>query len=303
MGQLNFKTWLVESFDSISEFLLNPEHKTKTWEQLLGEFKSSGGEELGNGQYGTTFSHPRWPYVLKMYQDPLYTGFVRFAYKNPHSAFPKFYGPPQRVTPHYKRHESQATTYLVRMEKLEPIDAATFKLIEDNNNMVTPYLRARETGTLGQTVPGRVEPSVRRQHRLARRQANADNQPEPPFPTAPEVNPFQQFMDAIKKKPSLLPLFEGMIALLNSGLRGAPDLKQDNFMKRKDGSLVYTDPFWEGSNPYKDAAAAFDRETDAYGDYDSGEPSLVGGELPKKRRKKRKKLRNPTLKTDNDVPF
>jgi len=99
---MNFKDWLLhESFDSISEFLLNPDHKEKDWDELMDEFKSSGGKLIGVGKKGQVFSHPRWPYVLKMYNDEFYTSFVRFAFKNPHSAFPKFFGPPKKVTPFY----------------------------------------------------------------------------------------------------------------------------------------------------------------------------------------------------------
>jgi hypothetical protein len=98
---ISFKEFVLkEEFDSVSDFLLNPEHRNKTFNQLLDEFEKSGGKFIGSGKYGQVFEHPSWKYVIKVFQnDPEYLSFARFAYRNPHPSFPKFYGPPQRIIP------------------------------------------------------------------------------------------------------------------------------------------------------------------------------------------------------------
>ena len=97
----SFKNFLLnEEFDKVSDFLLNPEHRNKTFNELLSEFQKSGGKYIGSGKYGQVFDHPNWQYVIKVFpDDPQYLSFARFAYKNPHPSFPKFWGPPQRIVP------------------------------------------------------------------------------------------------------------------------------------------------------------------------------------------------------------
>jgi hypothetical protein len=56
-------------------------------------------------------------------------------------------------------------------------------------------------------------------------------------------------------------------------------------MQRSNGDIVITDPLWAGSNPYADHQAMMDLETDRWGDEEPPEPTLMGGELPKKKRK------------------
>jgi hypothetical protein len=86
---------LKEDFNNVLDFLLNPEHRNKTWKELMGEFTASGGKLIGTGKHGEVFSHPRWNYVVKMFNDPFYLRFVRFTYRYPHKSFPKFFGAAQ----------------------------------------------------------------------------------------------------------------------------------------------------------------------------------------------------------------
>lgn len=132
---MKFKLWL-EAFDTVSDFLLNPDHRNMTFDELLQKFKASGGEYIGSGRYGQVFSHPKWNYVVKLYDDEYYTRFVRFANRNPNPAFPKFYGTPQRVLPFYRRHKENTFQYLVRMEKLLPLPTDIGKIIAKNYDTI-----------------------------------------------------------------------------------------------------------------------------------------------------------------------
>lgn len=113
---------LWEKFDTVSEFLLDPGHKDKDWEQVVMDFKNSGGRILGRGYFGKVFDHPSWPYVLKVFpRDDCYLKFVRFARENPMRGFPFFYDKPRRVLPTFLRGLDMANPYVVRMERLIPV--------------------------------------------------------------------------------------------------------------------------------------------------------------------------------------
>lgn len=108
-----------EAFDTVSEFFLNPEHSSKTFTQVMREFKQSGGEVLGQGSFGIVLSHPSWPYILKLFpRDDCYLKFVRFTYSHPFPSYPKFYGLPKRILPQFMRGLTMENPYIVRMEKL-----------------------------------------------------------------------------------------------------------------------------------------------------------------------------------------
>lgn len=307
---MNFKEFIMrESFDSISDFMLNPEHRDKKWDELIDEFEKSGGKRIGAGKYATVWSHPSWPYVLKLYsQDNYFTAFVRFAYKNPHPAFPKFIGPPQLVVPFYKRLRSQEKQYLVRMEELNPISQSEFKLIDDNHHAGVAYVRAVERGDADQMVPDKVYPTMgeKEAYRTSRKAAQEKGEALPQRPEARMVQrkAHQKIIDLIDSNPNFLKLFEGLRILQDSKLQGAPDVHQGNFMKRKNGELVIVDPYWEGANPYQMARDAHASETDAYGDWEPPAESdyIRGGDLRKKKRVKRQKP-NPQSPQYDDVPF
>ena len=234
----------VEGFDKISDFMLNPEHRNKELNQLVDEFKKSGGEVLGYGSKSQTYSHPSWPYVLKVFSNnEFFLKFARFAYAHPHSGFPKFYGPPQRVVPFFTRYNTSAKIYLTRTEKLYHVEKKFAQMVF----YILNYPKEPSTA-VNLTGNAKIQVDLR--------------------------NEF------IKKHPEIEPLFEAKEILNKSGLPGAWDESADNLMKRKDGSLVLNDPFWEGSNPYKDYDAAMRSEMDDFPDYVP--PTLVGGKMPKK---------------------
>lgn len=285
---MNFKTWLLnEAFDTVTDFLLNPEHRNKTWQELMSEFKASGGQVIGQGKFGQVFTHPQWKYVLKMYDDQYYTSFVRFAYRANHSAFPKFFGMPQRIVPFYRRYAEQAKTYIVRMEKLKPIPTDVFKLINELWWEGTQYIEAMKTGTHERELERTVYPE-RKERRLGKE------------PWVVKYKYFERVIAAIQQHPTLLKLFEGLKLLSDAKLQGSFDFHSNNFMQRDNGELVVIDPLWAGSNPYADHQRAIDAEI-GYdgGDYEPKEPELMGGQLPRKVKKKKPKVQY----YNRDIPF
>ena len=270
----SFKKWLdkdvlTEAFDTVSDFMLNPEHRDKTWHQLMGEFEASGGKSVGSGKYASVFDHPSWPYVLKLFsQDDQYIPFVRFAYRNPHPSFPKFFGPPQRIVPFYKRTDDEAKKYLVRIEKLKPLSKEIGewlgKFIRDGAH----YIKGKKEGV-----------------NFVDRRRNTDRRIRQGEPEHVEHNPYQHVENMLDRFPKLYETFEGWNIIMHSGMKGAMDPHATNFMQRSNGDIVITDPLWAGSNPYADHQAMMDLETDRWGNEEPPEPTLMGGELPKKKRK------------------
>lgn len=118
-----FERFLIdESYENVSNFLLDPANKDKFIWELEEEFEKDGGKIMGEGCYGKVYSHPRWNYVAKtFFYDACYLKFIRHATNNPSPAFPKIIGNVQRVVPQFKRHWAQEQLYIVRMEPLIPI--------------------------------------------------------------------------------------------------------------------------------------------------------------------------------------
>lgn len=83
-------------------------------DQVVQRLYDHGFQHLGRGMYGVVVTHPRLPYVLKLFdaQDTAYLQFVNMVQnsgENPH--FPRFRGKPIKLT---------ARTWAIRMEKLAP---------------------------------------------------------------------------------------------------------------------------------------------------------------------------------------
>lgn len=289
---MKFKEWLyIESFDTVSDFLLNPEHRNKTFIELMSEFEKSGGTVIGSGKYGRVYFHPSWPYVLKTYAtDSHYTKFVRFAFQNPHPAFPKFYGKPQNVLPFYRRDRGAVSLYLVRMENLEPLNSELKAWLPKHMLDGIYYVKAlKYNEPLTFMDYNRV--SVKQ-----RRKAELDGVELPSYIEQPK---YKQITDMISKYPKLEKTFEaGLLLMENKVSEGSsPDYHSGNFMMRRNGDIVIIDPFWEGSSPYADLLAQ--REIDMDVDYPEPEQDVIGGQFPKKKRTKKVK---PYI-SNNDIPF
>jgi hypothetical protein len=143
-----FSQWhdiLEEKHDTIREFLLNPEFSEKDLTALVDDFKVHGGSVLGNGAFGRTFYHPSWSHVLKIFpHDDCYIKFVRFAYRNHHPSFPRFYDLPRQIVPMFSRYNHKKM-YMVRVELLGDIPDR-WGLGSDIDDMKMEYLKYRLRG-------------------------------------------------------------------------------------------------------------------------------------------------------------
>lgn len=287
-----FHEWVLsESFDTVSDFMLNPQHRNKTFGELIGEFKKSGGEAIGYGKYGAVYSHPSWPYVLKTYaQDSHYTKFVRFAFENPHPSFPKFYGKPQNVLPFYRRTRLGVNLYMVRLERLEPIPKELGTWLSRHMMNGIYYVRALKYGYPLTALSYNFN---------TRPQKRAADLAGEELPSHVEKPIYKEVTDMIDKYPKLQKTFEAGLILLESPVskESSSDYHAGNFMMRSNGDIVIIDPFWGGSSPYADELAQ--REMDMDG-YDEPELDVIGGQLPRKKRAKKPK---PYVRNDEDVPF
>lgn len=292
---LEFKQYYNESFENPTDLFLNPLNKNKSLEEILEEFYAEGGKYIGSGSCGEVFYHPSWKYVVKTFKDdPHYLRFARFAYKNPHPAFPKIYGPPQRIVPFYKRMKSSAMIYIARIELLYPINDHEFLKTIDNNIMNSVYYFIAKQH-------GQENAETEKQTRTGRgRDAKWEMVKE---------KTYKREIELFEKYPKLYPLFEAFYIIYTAGLNGNIDLNKNNYMQRKDGSLVLIDPLWAGSNPYADADRLRKSETDYYGDMDYPDDpkdvkwDLTGGQLPRNKRKKKIKPQVYKPSKYDDTPF
>lgn len=274
----DFYNYLInEAFDSVYSFLLNPEHDDTEWYDLIRKFESHGGKVLGQGKHATVMEHPSWKYVLKVFrQDDPYIKFVRFALKHPRSSFPVFYDKPRKIVPHFKRSESAPYLYVVKTEKLYPINRETFKDIEFYlyythafiDDMIAKYSRDDEKDNMW----------IEMKHKLETLES---------------------------KYPSLPQFKEDYNFLINSSYSdarfGELDLHVNNIMKRANGELVLIDPFWEGESLHQMQNRVIDAELDHA--YDSETPMLKGGKLPRRKLAYKPKKDSKYLEPDYQVSY
>jgi len=281
---------LNESFDTVSDFLLNPEHRDKRFWDLMKEFEASGGKQIGSGKYGIVYSHPKWPYVIKTFnKDDNYLKFVRFAYKNPYPPFPKFYGPPKKIVPFYTREERDKELYISRIEKLEPLDEGEFDAIDKARHKLTRYFFYKNNP---KNIHGMFEDSIRA-----------------------EMVELEEYVKTIPREIYNVLLGAEMLedVMKKEEWSGSPDWHKGNIMKRANGEYVLIDPVWEGYvfNAYRDHDEALAREAGYWSDDidpDYAEPKpLRGGELPKTKKIKKPKPPEPKPPEqpydDDELPF
>jgi len=258
MQYSNFYNYLInEAFDSVYSFLLNPEHDNTEWYDLIRKFELHGGKILGQGKYATVMEHPSWKYVLKVFsQDVPYLKFVRFALKNPRSSFPVFYDKPRKIVPHFKRYADQSYLYVVKTEKLYPIDNDIFKDIKFylyySHNFVDDMLASSNKNTSKMWIDNK----------------NKLKSLESKYPSLPQFRKDYNF-------------------LINNTNFGKLDIYVKNIMQRPNGEFVLTDPFWEGESLHQMQNRVIDAEIDHYDD-EPPRPTLKGGELPRKLKTKTK---------------
>ena len=279
---LNFLKFyqLKEGFDNVLDFLLNPEHRNKTFSELMKEFEASGGQFVGSGRYGQVYSHPNWNYVLKTFvSDSHYLKFVRFAYRNPHPSFPKFYGNAQRIIPFFRRTKYMSTMYVIRIEKLFPVNnKAMMTEMLDHEWQIPQYFKAVEEGI--------------HEKEYEREQFSFVNG----YSTI-KYQVFKKILDMFKKYPQTKSLYEAIYLVSKNLKDSALDMHHQNIMQRGNGELVLTDPLWDGGNTYDDARNALNFEIGYEGEEDP--ENVIGGKLPKKPRIKKQKPYKP----NNEIPF
>lgn len=222
---ISFKLF-YESFDTVSQFLTNPEYRNKSFDQMIEDFQNSGGQVLGKGSYGTAFYHPSWPYIIKVFiKDDPYVKFVRFVYNNPHPAFPKFYGKPQRIIPDYARDPRESKLYIVRLEKLQKMkDHAMYEYLQDSMHIYSEF-RSYES-----------------------------------LIKSPEFNQDKNIIDGFQKYSNLVAHFSKQVRLFCEGWFDLHMAKYNedwpyeedwhigNVMIRDDGQYVMIDPLWAPYN-------------------------------------------------------
>ena len=263
--------FLTESFNNVSDLLSNPQHNEKTIGELLDEFKNQGGEILGKGKFATGLTHPTWKYVVKIFSNDVpYLKFVRFCLKHPKKSFPVFYDKPRRIIPNYKRHKSNTYLYVVKTEKLSPINIREY----DDMQYYTYYNKddAKEMADKG---VGEWEFI------------------------------YKKLLKLETEKPSFPQFKEDYDFLLNHSTEiGVPDIHSKNVMKRNDGSLVLADPFWVGETPYQTHDRLLKIELD-YDNYDNSDDTMIkGGEKFKKtKHTKFNSIQPDNSPSDEDVPF
>lgn len=302
-NDMRFKEFL-EAFETTADFLLNKDYSDKTFSDLLHDFEKSGGKMIGGGKYGQVFTHPNWNYVLKTFvDDNCYLKFCRFAFDNPHPAFPKFFGKPKRIVPQFLR--INPTLYYVRVERLFPIadknflkDVVNFlqyggsKIVNYTPDYIAKQKQLQQQFTQEEEIVRNLRSRGDREgYKNFKRTVDSRS-------IDPWVTDRIQF---VEKHPEITKLSEGYNILEKHNFQCAWDIHSENIMQRASGELVLIDPLWYGSNPYMDAMLARRMETDDWGEPD--ELSLIrGGELPKRKKPEKVKVNQPQRVID-DAPF
>lgn len=122
-------------------------------EQLkkFAEFMAQNGfRSMGRGYYGEVFEKPGYPWVFKVFRDDAaYLRFITYAARNQDNPnLPKVKGLPMRIAP---------DTYVVRIEKLSPIDGQhkeLASLLYDLGDAEEDDELSSEMAWLGKRYPG-----------------------------------------------------------------------------------------------------------------------------------------------------
>lgn len=258
-----------------------------TW---LMDFQKAGGEFLGAGKYATVIGHPKWDHVFKFfYADEPYMDFVRWAMANPNKHVPTFLGRPKVCTPFWTRDTHQDTIFVIKMERLLPWNPGRefdlqrhlegsreyFDIIGDDDKEIA-YLD-RQTGGYG---ADEIE------HTRAWKNAN---------------DWMQRYREAWAKWPGLQDLCRYFWEhLLEAPIEASMDLHVQNVMQREDGTLVFTDPYWYGENPYQLHDRLMRAETGAWEEEDEERETIPGRERYKPKPKPAPYVHQPW---SEDIPF
>jgi hypothetical protein len=225
---MNFKEYynlIKEGFD-IAGFLTNPNNTSLNLQDLLDSFESDyGGKILGGGAFAIVLSHSSWNYVLKIFNDDsCYLKYVRFCMKNQNNKFvPKLLDKPRKITPTYKRRSNQQNLYTVKMENLEPLSDSS---IDANSieKMSFAGMALNDEGTRKDLTVAGVDKYIKSKY--------------------PSMSGLVRQLVWNRNSRALFDFLKEIKTIFPSC---SLDLHSDNFMSRKNGEIVVTDPF---STPY-----------------------------------------------------
>jgi hypothetical protein len=270
---------LMEAYDKVTDLLSDPQNNEKSIHDLLDDFKSRGGEILGQGRYATVLKHSSWKHVIKIFSNDVhYLMFVRFALQNPRPSFPIFYDKPRKIIPNYKRHKTNTYLYVVKTELLNPISIKEYDNIQyylyydlEHSKLMMDKEKSYRNGGTWTFIYNKL---------------NKLND------TFSSLSQFKQDYNFLINYPKNF---------------GSPDFHSKNIMRRDDGSYVLADPFWEGESIYQTHDRLLKAEM-GYDDYDYDddlEKDMVkGGEkykIPKINPPKR--VDPPATDYDDEIPF
>lgn len=252
----------------------------KTREDLINMLEQRGIKCIGGGKYGSVFAHDSWDYVLKIIEnDPHYLTFVDWAINHPSPHFPKFAKKPLKMHTFHSRNRTDSNImWVIKIEKLQPIQ----------DKKLLRFLVSE----------------LERMAIAAWRKKNGHN--------ISDVNPhYQQNMpDGTQQKGvSWQQMFERWPWMYSLGLTyanfwdaeaGTPDIHGDNIMQRSNGTIVITDPVWEGETPYQ----AYDKWIrDQMDHYVDDEHDLVSGPSYYIAKKRNEITANLVDDFFDDIPF
>lgn len=223
--------------------------------ELLEMLEDSGVKWLSSGRYGEVFAPDGKDYVIKVFDnDPYYMSFINFAARNPNPHYPKVIRKPLKMHAFHTRFKGTANNfYVVKIEKLYPItDINLLKFIVENLEDTASQWDSHKRGHF------KIEPNPYHTKLMpdGTSEKGATN------------------LDLVERFPWFKSLCEAYVEMIEQ-VDGSPDIHGDNFMQRKDGTIVIIDPVWEGTSPVKDYYDALSRETD-YGDDYEEEPPIRG---------------------------
>ena len=194
-----------------------------TWDEIITELEKSNITTKGGG-FADVITSPNWDYAYKIFQlDSAYTAYLKSCKNNqdnPH--IPKIIKGPKQIHSFHKRsHLALNHLYVVKLEKLEEInhDNENIDIVEFVCDFAWEYLY----------------------------RSNSLDLMLDPFDSSSRT-PDYTLEDIFKKYPTypLKPLLD-TIKKINSYCRAELDLNPTNFMERKDGTIVITDPLYIGN--------------------------------------------------------
>lgn len=233
----------------------------KYYDLTLGEIMSKLAKHYGgewtSGTYGAVLINPNWNYVIKVFQnDPYYLDFINFILAHPNPHFPKVQRKPIKMHSFFTRTAIEPSVfYVVKIEKLQPIS-------KELGRFIVKYL---EVGTTAAYRLYHMPPEQRKQSIQLYGDYDAIDKRAWVLPDG-SVHKL-----SVKELFEKLPWFKSLcnaMWMIWDNVEGSSDIHAGNFMQRKDGTIVITDPLWEGSDPMKDYYEYMRRETDYYANLD-----------------------------------